>query len=175
MYFLLKWGYSIQLQLCDRLPRRVLHFFWLGRKTGDFFPSNDLEGLGHTYHKHLIEGWRVWFQEPERRSRLFRCNNARIRTTGFYLVKLGGFKDTRHHRRIQPGQIIATSHDRWDPPKGSKLEGEIQVGEKLKFGQIQPCSTMPLPSGGVKFWTFCDTTLLFTKTSCCLVKCAFYI
>ena len=27
------------------------------------FPSN-LEGLGHTYHKHLIEGWRVWFQEP---------------------------------------------------------------------------------------------------------------
>ena len=119
-----KWGYSIQLQLCDRLPRRVLHFFWLGRKAGDFFPSDDLEGLGHTYHKHLIEGWRVWFQEPERRSRLFRCNNARIHTTGFYLVKLGGFKDTRLHRRIQPGQIIATSHDRWDPPKGSKLEGK---------------------------------------------------
>jgi len=22
-----------------------------------------MEGLGHTYHKHLIEGWRVWFQE----------------------------------------------------------------------------------------------------------------
>lgn len=76
-----------------------------------------LEGLGHTYHKHQIEGWRVWFQEgveeknPGLRDRLVldlqefnriyppKCLEKLQEKSGFFFNEERHFEDEERARR----------------------------------------------------------------------------